>query len=132
MTRTLKAEWTKLRTVPSTGWSLVALVAGTVLFTVLVCATASSGGCAPDTCDDYVVVNSLNGVFVGQVAVVALGVLAIGSEYATGMIRVTFAAQPRRRLVLAAKALGVGSLALAAGLALRAALVPRGRRAAER
>ncbi len=117
MTRTLQAEWTKLRTIPSTGWALVALLTGSVLFTALVCATASSGGCAPDTCDDYVVVNSLNGVFVGQIAVVALGVLAIGSEYATGMIRSTFAAQPRRRLVLAAKALGVGSLALAAGLA---------------
>jgi ABC-2 type transport system permease protein len=113
----LRAEWTKLRTVPSTGWSLVALVAGTLLFTALVCATASSGGCAPDTCHDYVVVNSLTGVFVGEVAVVALGVLAIGSEYATGMIRVTFAAEPRRRLVLAAKALGVGALALVAGLA---------------
>jgi ABC-2 type transport system permease protein len=116
MTRALRAEWTKLRTVPSTGWSLTALVAGTVLFTALVCATASSGGCAPDTCDDYVVVNSLTGVFVGQIAVVALGVLAIGSEYATGLIRVSFAAEPRRRVVLAAKALAVGVLALAAGL----------------
>lgn len=117
MTRALRAEWTKLRTVPSTGWALTALLAGTVLFTALVCATASSGGCAPDTCDDYVVVNSLTGVFVGQIAVVALGVLAIGSEYATGLIRVSFAAEPRRRLVLAAKALAVGVLALAAGLA---------------
>jgi ABC-2 type transport system permease protein len=116
MTRALRAEWTKLRTVPSTGWSLTALVAGTVLFTALVCATASSGGCAPDTCDDYVVVNSLTGVFVGQIAVVALGVLAIGSEYATGLIRVSFAAEPRRWVVLAAKALAVGVLALAAGL----------------
>ena len=117
MTRTLRSEWTKLRTVPSTGWALGALLAGTVLFTALVCATASSGGCAPGTCHDYVVVNSLTGVFIGQIAVVALGVLAIGSEYATGMIRVTFSAEPRRRLVLAAKALAVGALALAAGLA---------------
>jgi ABC-2 type transport system permease protein len=117
MTTALRAEWTKLRTVPSTGWALGALVAGTVLFTALVCATASSGGCAAGTCDDYVVVNSLTGVFVGQIAVVALGVLAIGSEYATGMIRTTFAAEPRRRLVLAAKALDVAAVALAAGLA---------------
>jgi ABC-2 type transport system permease protein len=117
MTYALRAEWTKLRTLPSTGWALAALLAGTVLFTALVCATASSGGCAPETCDDYVVVNSLTGVFVGQIAVVALGVLAIGSEYATGMIRTTFAAEPRRRLVLVAKALDVGALVLAAGLA---------------
>ena len=36
-------------------------------------------------------VDSLKGVFVGQIAVVALGVLVIGSEYSTGMIRTTFA-----------------------------------------
>jgi ABC-2 type transport system permease protein len=117
MTGTVRAEWSKLRTVPSTRWTLMALLAGTVMFTALVCATASSGGCAPDTCDDFVVVHSLTGVFVGQLAVVALGVLAIGSEYATGMIRATFAAMPRRRLVLAAKALDVGALVLAAAVA---------------
>lgn len=117
MTRVLQAEWTKLQTVPSTRWALLALLAGTVLITALVCATASSGGCAPDTCDDHVVVYSLNGIFVGQIAVVALGVMAIGSEYGTGMIRTTFAAEPRRRRVLAAKGLAVGALALAAGLA---------------
>ena len=117
MTRVMRAEWTKLRTVPSTRWTLMALLAGTVLFTALVCATASSGGCAPDTCVDYVVVNSLTGVFVGQLAVVVLGVLAIGTEYATGMIRATFAAMPRRRLVLAAKALDVGVVVLAAAVA---------------
>ena len=117
---TLRAEWIKLRTVPSTGWALAALLAGTVSFTALVCATASSGDCVPGTCHDFVVVNSLTGVFVGQLAVVALGVLAIGSEYATGMIRTTFAAEPRRRLVLAAKALGVGALALVCGLATAA------------
>src|SRR5262249_61234725 len=47
---------------------------------------------------------SLIGLFIGQVAVGILGVLAITSEYATGMIRTTFAAVPRRRAVLAAKA----------------------------
>ena len=118
----LRAEWIKLRTVPSTGWALAALLAGTVLFTALVCATASSGGCAPDTCHDYVVDNSLNGVFVGQIAVVALGVLAIGSEYSTGMIRVTFAAEPRRRRVLARQ----GARRRRAGLRGRAGHGPPG------
>ena len=113
---------------PSTGWALAALLAGTVLFTALVCATASSGGCAPDTCHDYVVDNSLNGVFVGQIAVVALGVLAIGSEYSTGMIRVTFAAEPRRRRVLLAKALDVAALAFVGGLATALLAYNAGRR----
>ena len=47
MTRALRAEWTKLRTLPSTGWALVALVAGTLLFTALVCATSTTTGGPP-------------------------------------------------------------------------------------
>ncbi len=47
---------------------------------------------------------ALGGVYLGQFAVVALGVLAIGSEFASGMLRTTFAATPRRQDVLAARA----------------------------
>jgi ABC-2 type transport system permease protein len=42
-------------------------------------------------------------------------VLAISSEYTTGLIRTTFAAAPRRRAVITAKAAVVGALTLAAG-----------------
>jgi ABC-2 type transport system permease protein len=44
-----------------------------------------------------------------------LGVLAFSSEYATGLIRTTFAAVPRRWAVLAAKTAVAGTVALAAG-----------------
>ena len=71
--------------------------------------------------------DSLLGVLVGQLAAVTLGVLAIGSEYATGMIRTTFVAEPRRRLVLVAKALAVGALVLAVGLATAVASYAVGR-----
>jgi ABC-2 type transport system permease protein len=48
--------------------------------------------------------------------VVALAVTAIGSEYATKMIRTTFTATPRRRTVLSAKAAVVAALVLGVGL----------------
>ena len=46
---------------------------------------------------------SLTGVYLGQVIVALLAVLAVGGEYGTGMIRVTLAATPRRLTMLAAK-----------------------------
>jgi hypothetical protein len=48
-------------------------------------------------------------------AVGVLGVLAFSSEYSTGLIRTTFAAVPRRRAVLAAKAAAVGAVTLVVG-----------------
>ncbi len=46
-----------------------------------------------------------------------LAVLAVSSEYSTGMIRITLTAVPRRPAVLAAKAAAVTSLVLAAAAA---------------
>jgi ABC-2 type transport system permease protein len=60
---------------------------------------------------------SLGGVLFGQFAVVALAVVAITTEHATGTIRATFAANPRRHAVLGAKAAVVGGIVLAVGLA---------------
>ena len=58
----------------------------------------------------------LNGVLLGLMAVVALGVLFVTAEYRRGTILATFAASPRRRRVLAAKALVLGAATFAAGL----------------
>ena len=55
------------------------------------------------------------GLGLAQLAFGALGVLAISSEYASGLIRTTFAAVPRRRAVIAAKAAVVGVVTLLAG-----------------
>jgi hypothetical protein len=55
--------------------------------------------------NDDMVVNSLAGVQIGLMAVVALGVLFATSEYKTGTVRTTFAASPRRGRVLVAKAI---------------------------
>ena len=50
-----------------------------------------------------------------MLAVGVLGVLAFSTEYGTGLIRTTFAAVPRRRAVLAAKAAVLATVTLAAG-----------------
>jgi ABC-2 type transport system permease protein len=48
-------------------------------------------------------------------AVGVLGVLTFSTEFTTGLVRTTFAAVPRRRAVLAAKAVVLGAVALIAG-----------------
>jgi ABC-2 type transport system permease protein len=55
------------------------------------------------------------GLVPGQLLLGALGALAITTEFSSGMIRATFAAAPRRPLVLAAKAAVLGAVTLAAG-----------------
>ncbi|RKN43227.1 ABC transporter permease [Streptomyces hoynatensis] len=67
--------------------------------------------------------NLLEGALAGLVAVVALAVLFLGSEYRRGMIRLTFAATPGRGRVLAAKATVLGAVAGAAGAVAAAAAV---------
>lgn len=68
------------------------------------------GGLAP-------VSQTLAGAFIGLIAVVVVGALFITAEYRRGLIRVTLAASPRRGRVLAAKALVLGGVTFAAGLA---------------
>ena len=113
----LQAEWTKLISLRSTAIALVAAAVLTVLLTTL----ATSGteiSCEPPPCPsrEDTVLLSLSGVYFGMLALGALGVLAITSEYATGTIRTTFAAVPRRLPVLAGKVLVVAALALAVGI----------------
>jgi ABC-2 type transport system permease protein len=111
----LRAEWTKVRTVPETGW----LVAATAVLTVAVStAVIAVTRCAPGiSCTPDTTRVSLIGVEAGQAVVAVLAVLAVTSEYSTGMIRATFTAMPRRFAVLAAKA------AVLSGLVLPAAII---------
>ncbi|MEU4762344.1 ABC transporter permease [Actinosynnema sp. NPDC023794] len=111
MKEALHVEWTKLRTVAGTAWLLAAVVLLTAALSV-----AASVACADTGCGDPAK-TSLTGIAFGQAVVAVLAVLAVGGEYSTGMIRVTFAALPRRSTVLAAKAAVVGALVLVAGAA---------------
>ena len=60
---------------------------------------------------------TLTGAFVGLIAVIVVAAMFMTAEYRRGLIRVTFAASPRRGRVLAAKAVVIGSVAFLAGLA---------------
>jgi ABC-2 type transport system permease protein len=110
---TLHAEWTKLRTAPGTAGLLVAAVALTVAVSA---AAAAATRCPAVGCGQDPAKVSLTGVYLGQVVVAVVAVLAISGEYSSGMIRTTLAAMPRRTTVLAAKAVLITGLTLAAGI----------------
>ena len=113
MTSALRAEWTKLRTLSGTGWLLLGVVAATVTISATVSAAVSCS--SPAGCHVDVTKLSLTGADLGQAVVAIVAVLAVGGEYATGMIATTLAAMPRRTTVLAAKAGVVTAVSLAAG-----------------
>jgi ABC-2 type transport system permease protein len=109
----LTSEWTKLRSVRSTYWTLLVAVVTPIGISVIVAVTLANqtAGAAP-------VDPLLPGFISLEYAVLAvgvLGVLAFSTEYSTGLIRTTFAAEPRRRAVLAAKAAVIGAVTLVAG-----------------
>ena len=109
--QSLSAEWVKLRSVRSTAWTLLAGFSLTLLFTWLVCGgTTTTGGSPGHPGDNDIVKDSLAGMWLGQIPFVLLAVLALASEYSSGTIRATFAANPRRRTVLLAKTAVLGAL----------------------
>jgi len=106
--RALRAEWTKLCTVPSTVWLLAATVVATVGIAATVAAGVHLPACAPGTpCPADTARLSLWGVRAGQVTVAVLAVLAVSGEYATGMVHLTLAATPRRFRALGGKLVAV-------------------------
>jgi ABC-2 type transport system permease protein len=115
----LHAEWTKLRTTSGPALLIVAAVALTVAVSAAVAAGMSY---TSDTQDPAKI--SLTGVDLGQAVIAIFAVLAVSTEYSTGMIRTTLTAMPRRSTVLAAKAIVITALVLAAGtLAVLACLL---------
>ena len=85
---------------------------------------AGSGDIAPYVTDVDPLGTVLKGSLAGLLAVIALGALFITAEYRRGMVRTTFAASPRRGRVLAAKAIVIGLVTFAAGLAGAAVALP--------
>jgi ABC-2 type transport system permease protein len=103
--RVVVSEWTKLRTVRSTLWSLgvaILLTAGLPLLVALIRTSRAH----PDNHGPSALEVSSVGVNVSQLAIAVLGVLLITGEYSTGMIRASLTAVPTRLPVLWAK-LGV-------------------------
>ncbi|MDX6641667.1 MAG: type transport system permease protein [Solirubrobacteraceae bacterium] len=110
--RVALSEWTKLRSLRSTVYTLLAGALVTIGFGVLASAITASRWAtmsAADKADFNPLTTSLVGVNFGVLAIGVLGVLLITGEYTTGMVRSTFAAVPKRLPVLWAK-VGVYSL----------------------
>ncbi|MDA8290555.1 MAG: ABC transporter permease [Actinomycetota bacterium] len=117
----MASEWTKFRTVRSTVWTLATtLVLGVGLGAIATATTAARwqqmSVLERITFDPTR--TSLTGILFAQLAVGILGVLVVTAEYGTGTIRATFAAVPRRQLVLAGKVAVFGSVVLVVGEAV--------------
>ena len=111
----VRSEITKIRSVRSTYWTLLALVVVTIGLGAIACAGAASH--PQETSPDFdAVQSSLGGLYVAQLVIAVLGALTITSEYSTGMIRTSLAVQPRRGTVFAAKALVFAGVSLVTGL----------------
>ncbi|MFL6053462.1 MAG: ABC transporter permease [Actinoallomurus sp.] len=119
--RLMLSEWTKIRSVRSTVWSLILLVVLDLGFTALFMAitaaqwdkTDAQGRASVAADPTSTILGS--GFFLSQLTVCVLGVMVIASEYSTGMIRASLLAVPRRLPMLAAKATVFGLLILVLG-----------------
>jgi ABC-2 type transport system permease protein len=114
----VRGEWTKLRTVRSTYWTLLVAAVGMVAFGALLSAAYvrhypgdTTARAAFDPAG-----YSLSGFFLAQLAIGTLGVVVITSEYQTGSIRATLTATPQRTQVLIAKASVFAAAAAVTGI----------------
>lgn len=115
-TNVLASEWTKMRSVRSTYWTLLAAFVLTIGLSAIVCAVYVAQYAhiaARDKIGFDAASTSLTGGILAQLAIAVLGVLVITSEYSSGMIRTTFASVPQRLSVLAAKASVFAAVTLA-------------------
>jgi ABC-2 type transport system permease protein len=110
--RVARSEWTKLRSLRSTSWSLLAAVVSMIAIGLIISAVQMNrwSSLSPQ---DRSVFDSIDvgvaGYHLAQLAIGVLGVLVISGEYSTGMIRSSLMAVPKRLPVLWAK-LGVFSV----------------------
>ncbi|GGV84078.1 MULTISPECIES: ABC transporter permease [Streptomyces] len=116
----VRSEWTKIRSVASTAWTLSLAVVVTLALGVLISALSrrESGSMDPRarlSFDPTLV--SFAGMTLGQLAMIVFGVLVVSTEYSTGMIRTSLAAVPRRGVFLASKVAVATALALVVGMA---------------
>ncbi|MPZ24306.1 MAG: ABC transporter permease subunit, partial [Dehalococcoidia bacterium] len=107
---TFSAEWTKLTSVRSTYVIVLLTIVLAIGMTALVALATGS------TWDDWnannreqfdpVLFSAFGAIFTG-ILLTVLGVLSFGSEYSSGMIRLTFTVTSRRWRVLIAKAIAI-------------------------
>ena len=100
--RAIASEWIKFRTLRSTWAVLGSAVVGILVLGMIVAYNTRhlTSNLQPD---DISPSSTLQGSYLGQLLIGALGVLFVSGEYSTGMIRATLAAVPKRLPVLWAK-----------------------------
>ena len=105
---TLRSEWTKIRSVRSTYWTLLVLLAVSIgIGAAITAGTAAnwSHTSPSDRATFDATQASIPGLFyLGQLVIVVLGAMVFTAEYSTGMIRTSLTVMPRRVTVYVAKA----------------------------
>jgi ABC-2 type transport system permease protein len=116
----LRSEWTKMRTLRSTFWALLAMVVVSIGLTCVATAVVASQWDTMSPEDRaHLVADPVGLIFqpaasYAQIAICVLAVMTIAGEYSTGTMRTTLAAVPRRWPVVAAKAIVFGIVAFVA------------------
>jgi ABC-2 type transport system permease protein len=111
----IASEFTKLRSVRSTYWTLGSLFLVSVGLSAAICAgTAANlvnnpGNKAQFDATQHAL---LAFFFLGELIITVIGAMVITSEYSTGMVRTSLSAQPRRGVVYAAKAITLAAVTL--------------------
>ncbi|MDJ0341511.1 ABC transporter permease [Streptomyces sp. H10-C2] len=116
----LQSEWTKIKTVRSTVWTLIAALLVTLVISGLFALITNSQWdtlSAQDRATFDPTNLSFSGLWLGQLALIVFGVLVVTSEYSTGMIRASLAAVPQRGLFFFAKMVITTGLAFIVGMA---------------
>ncbi|WP_416976863.1 ABC transporter permease [Streptomyces sp. T028] len=99
----IASEWTKIRSVRSTMWTLGVFVLLVVGIGMMVALIVDANATENDLAGESPLSFGFFGVLLGSMPIITLGVLTTASEYGTGMIRTTMVACPSRGRVLAAK-----------------------------
>ncbi len=116
-TDALRSEWTKIRSVQSTYWTIFAAA----LLGIGLGALISGLGASRYRTDPGIHIgwnptdHSLRSLEIAQLAFGILGVMIITGEYATGMIRTSLAAVPKRGRLMGAKLTVFSAIALVTG-----------------
>ncbi|MFE0512180.1 ABC transporter permease [Streptomyces sp. NPDC058964] len=119
VTQAVRSEWTKIRSVASTVWTLSLAVVVTVALGMLISALSRSqfdNMPARERLSFDPTFISFAGMTLGQLAMIVFGVLVVSNEYSTGMIRTSLAAVPQRGTFLFSKIMVATGLALVVGM----------------
>ncbi len=109
----LRSELTKIRSLRSTRWTLLAMI----VLTVVLGAVATYGQTKAQRAPYFdPTAWSLGGVWLTELLIGVVGTLVITSEYSTGTIRTSLTALPQRGLLMAAKVVVLAAVAFVTGL----------------